>query len=611
MWSNEVFPYLCQVMDAIKEAIETGRRGVVLMKSGQGGGTEGMINALLWLQTYYPGPMLYLISKDELAREFSRDRFEHALNTCPPVARKHLPGRAHGERIQAKRLTDGKLVIQGGQSVLNLQSQPYRVVMIDEVDSLLDEIQGHGDPIKLAEVRTDAWAEFGPTLIVAFAHPSTRDRGAGRLYYELSDQRRGFIQCPRCPSSFWLDPAFIRVIPHQGQSPAAAERDPSAYHLRTPCCDEDLTDAERFAACRRVEQRSTLAPEEAARRQWIGVHFSQLYMPGKTLEFLASKWIEGIDDEGAKRVVVNKRWGDVYEVAAGETSLEMWQGLRLGEGEGGAYAMGHVPEPVWLLTAGQDSRLDELHWAVWGWALVPASAGVELLCGWLVDCGVEAGPRAKDPLRDALDADDLAVLDQVLYRSFWPSADGAMQFPVERGLHDSGWMPIAVYEFCQRRRGRSYPSKGAAEDDRSRSPLWTWSAPPRWRDRHGREVSDQAMKRADLNTYQLKVELHGAARRTFETTGGARHARLHFPHDVPDTFLEHLASEKLGRDKTGRKKVWRRSGPNHWLDCTIMALAAARSLGPLLRPPRGKKPPGPPPPKRLDPHGRPFHVGLR
>src|SRR4051812_40192223 len=34
-WDNSVFPYQPHVMNAVQEAIETGKRGVVFMKAGQ------------------------------------------------------------------------------------------------------------------------------------------------------------------------------------------------------------------------------------------------------------------------------------------------------------------------------------------------------------------------------------------------------------------------------------------------------------------------------------------------------------------------------------------------------------------------------------------------
>jgi len=203
------------------------------MKSGQGGGSEAMINVLLWMLIHFAGPILYLISKDELAKEFSRERFGHANKTCAPVAAKHLD-EIGADLLLVKRYADAVLRIQGGRSILNLQSLPYKIVFVDEVDSLQDEVEGQGDPMKIAEIRTDA--QLGDTLIVAFAHPTTKDRGAGKLYYGQSDQRRGFVDCFHCGSEFWLQWDDVQVFPRAGQAPAQAALDPSCYLYVATCC---------------------------------------------------------------------------------------------------------------------------------------------------------------------------------------------------------------------------------------------------------------------------------------------------------------------------------------------------------------------------------------
>lgn len=569
-WSNDVFPYLVPIMDAIEEAIRTGKRGVVVMKSAQGGGSEAMINALLWLLVYFPGPILYLISKDDVAKEFSHDRFDHANKTCEPVARKHLTGYGSGDSLTKKRYTDAKLVLAGGQSILNIESLPYPWVFIDEPDSLPKAGEDKGDPFKVAELRTEAWQ--GPTLVIAFSHPTTKLRGTGKRYYGQSDQRRGFVRCPHCPGEFWLDPEQIQVFPKEGQTLAAAERDPDCYQFVTPCCGVILTDSERIAAVARVPvQKSTLPPEVAATKDWIGVHFSQLYMSNKTMRQLATEIIQGLDDEPTKVVVVNKRWGDTYDGELEATSLEAWRELVVKPDSPHHYLRGTVPEEVLFLTAGQDSRLLELHWSVWGWGVVRADGGHPILCGWLVDCGVEPGPRATNTRRTTLDSADLAVFDQVIYEAFWPHASGG-DLAVTQCWHDSGWQPSAVYEYCARHLPRAVPTKGAAVDDQSKRAEVTWSAPPKWRvGEH--EVSHPDMRRADLNTYQLKLTFHGMAQRRFTDEQGLERCRIYLPEDVPEEFLAHLASERLQREK--KAMVWKKTGPNHWLDTAIGALGAS------------------------------------
>lgn len=577
LWSNDVFPYLVDIMDLVEEAIRLGKRGLVLMKSAQGGGSEGMINALAWIRVYFGGPMLYLISKDDIAGEFSRDRFDHLNRTCEPVRKKHLSGYGSGENLLKKRYVDGKLVIAGGQSILNIESLPYPWVFIDEPDSLPDQVKGKGDPFKVAELRTEGW--MGPTLMVAFSHPTTRDRGTGKVYYTQSDQRRGFIDCPHCDGRFWLDPQQIEVFPKEGQTRTAAERDPDCYLFVTPCCGVILTDTDRISAIANgMKQESTLPPSVAETKEWIGVHFNQLCMSNKTMRQIAAEMIQGLDDENVKVVVVNKRFGDVHDGDIQSTPIDDWKALRVKEGSDDFYLRGEVPADAMFLLGGQDNGISELHWSVWAFGIVLADGGHPLLCMWLVDYGVEDGPRVHSPKRTTLDSADLAVLDQVLYEALWPHASGDWMGLTQCG-HDSGWQPSAVLDYCAIHRPRSVPTRGAAVDENSNHPLLRWSSQLRWR--VGKtEKTHPDMRRADLNTFQLKRQFHGMAQRRFVDVKGRMRQRIYLPENTEDAFLEHLSSERLVTEKSTR--VWKPSGPNHWLDTGIIALGLSGQVQPHL-----------------------------
>jgi phage terminase large subunit GpA-like protein len=572
-WSNDIFPYLVGIMDAAVEAIRTGRY-LVLMKSGQGGGSEAIINVIAWLLVHYPGPMLYLISKEALAREFAYERFGPMIDSCAPLAAKNITGKGTGASIQIKRFVDGKLSILSGKSTLNLQTLAFRIVAIDEYDSLLDEIEGAGDPLALVQVRLDSYS--GPTLVIAFAHPSTRDRGAGKLYYEQSDQRRGFVACPHCGGSFWLQWEHVKVTPKDGQTADRAARDPSCYAYFAPCCGAQITDAQRWTMAKNTRQVSTLPAEEAAGKRWIGVHFNQLYMSNKTLEFLAREWIAGLDDESVRRVFINKRMGDVFDSVVKETSADTWRRLIVipkGDRDPEAYVMGQVPPGVQWLTAGQDSRETELHWSVWGWGWLMNAAAQREFCGWLIDAGVVLRQKS-----EILEPRDLACFDQLLYSRSFPSTDGKLVYWVVLGLHDSGWQPVGAYEYCRQRNARtgtmvSLPSKGAAETEGSNAPPLRWSAVPTY-ELQGQKVTDPAGKLALMNTYQLKTQFSGIADRRVDLPGGAGfHARITLPGDTPSAVIAQLASERIVAQK--KEKVWKRRGPNHWWDCAIMAYAAA------------------------------------
>lgn len=575
-WDASVFPHQGPLQNTVQEAFETGKKGVVWMKAGQGGGTDCAINAQLWAKVYYPGPQLFMASTDKMAKDFGRERHGPVIKDMPPLRAKYIPN-ARGDTTR-KRFVDGKIELTGGQSVYNLQSTPYRVVVIDELDSLVENLQGDGDPVKLAEVRTDSFS--GPTLIIAYAHPTTRGRGAAKLYYEQSDQRRGFVKHD-CGGEFWLQWEHVICI--------GAETDPDAYVYKCPCCGAVVTDAERVAMCRKVVYRSTLPPEVAAKKAWIGCHFSQLYYPHKTIRSLAQRRIECGTDENAIRVFWNKVLGEPYEPKLQTFDLDQLRSLIVKQRRRGDleyYSRGQVPPGVRFLTAGQDSRTKELHYSIWGWGLRRGIDKTTAICGWLIDWGTIDRPYSL-----TFAESEYHVFDDLIYRAKFTSTDGKRRYSVLQCGHDIGYKPtqLPIIRYCRSHPKRAIPVKGAALTPTSFSdaPYAQW----------GRAIKhiagettaeDVAAKQLRLNTYLLKTDFYGYVGRgrwfeipdilRGEAVGTRKVAQVTFPEDVDEEFLKQVQSEELSPGDRKDELVWTHKGPNHYADTVTYAFGLAQNL---------------------------------
>lgn len=574
-------------MNAVEEAVRTGRRGVVFMKGGQIGGTDAMINAQMWLKEYFPGPQLFMTSTDKVAAEFGRERFKLIIEDMEPLRRKYM-GTGRGD-ILIKRFIDGKIQICGGQSVFNLQSTPFRVVIIDELDSLVENLGGQGDPIKLAEVRTDSFG--GPTLMIAYAHPSTRERGAARLFYEMSDQRRGYVT-HECGESFFLQWHHVRAtLAHVKMTQEQADVDPDCYAYYCPGCGAEILDAERVKMTREtLVYRSSLDPEEAKRRQWIGVHASQLYTPAKTIRSFAVRWIECQDDENAKRVFYNKVLGEPYESSLKKSSIDDWRRLIViprREGDTESYRKGQIPRGVRFLTAGQDSNSSEFHYAVWGFGLAKTVENKTILRRWLIDWDTIKRREKSEVITE----DELHVFDQLIYDRFYPSTySDRISFDVRECGHDTGWNPIAIYQYTRNYEWRAIPVKGASETSLSKAPPWRESHKPKYK-LNGLEV-ELSQPLILLNTYTLKFDWYNTISRIAEVndydnglkqppTGKHVVTLTSLPQDVDDEFLSQSSSEFLITGRRRGEKEWSHSKPNHYSDCSVYAYALALKINPF------------------------------
>lgn len=592
-WRNDKFPYQPQIMDSVDDALRLGKTGWVMMKSAQGGGSRLVINVFAWLQSGdYAGAMAYMISKDELAEKFGIERIGPLVHTCAPLARKLLPGR---ERIRYKRFVDGSLSLFGG-SILNLQSLPFRFFFFDEIDSMLDELKDGSDPIKMALQRMKSY--FGPTLLLAFAHPSTKERGAALLFYTESDQRRGFVVCPHCSGEFWFQWAHVKPIHKEGMNQQQAELDPGCYEYHCPECSCEITDGQRMVMLQKVKYRSELPPEVAAKRQWVGVHFSQLYMPNQSLRALAAEWV-GCQNEAQKRTFFNKVLGEPYETKVGEIKISTWRSLIIAPTPGkylfrgkefkhdpDAYYKGQVPPGVRFLTAGQDSRHAEFHFSVWGWGLRRIldmkPPGNLRLCGWLIDWGkfkrANPGPTFTE--------NEYHVFDDLIFRRMYPTTYSDEHFQVLLGGFDVGYAPtqLAIHAYCRWWPGRAAPVKGAAETATSaiKSMPVKWGTPLKFK-LDDTVVIDDSSKPLIVNTYLIKLELYGSLLRQFKTMtchGPDLANQIVLPMDVDDGFIEEVTNEYLTKDDRGYE-LWKNKGPNHFADTSTYSMAAAVNLDPF------------------------------
>lgn len=306
-WRNDYFPWLRPIMDSVVENPE--KRGWLFQKSTQVGGDEGAVNVVGWGVCSMPCPMLYVASDDRQAREFSLDRFEVMIETAPVLKKRFFRGREHHELILIKRFVGGKLALYGSGSPHKLMSEPYRIVLLSEVDQL-PTFPGVGSAWSLAQSRTAAYDEKG--LIFGWSTPTIDDRGISVLMERLSDQRRFFIDCPHCKDEFWLKFGQVRI---DGRRPETA---------RYECeyCGKIITDTQRSAAVMAGRFKSVLSPEEAARRPFAGFYISRLYNPRLPLSMIAELYLscQGEDD---LQGFFNQVLGEPYTPAARPVTDEL------------------------------------------------------------------------------------------------------------------------------------------------------------------------------------------------------------------------------------------------------------------------------------------------
>jgi phage terminase large subunit GpA-like protein len=294
-------PYMREIMDALGPGSVL--RRIVFMKAAQIGATEAGNNWIGFCIHQVPGPFLAVQPTVDLAKRLSQQRLDPLIEESPELRERVAPSRSKdsGNTILAKRFPGGQLVLTGANSAVGLRSMPARWVFLDEVDAYPGDVDGEGDPIQLAEARTNS---FGHRAKLFLASTPTL-AGLSRIEreYELSDQRRYFVPCPHCGALQWLQ--FQRLRWDKGK-PETAQY--VCEHCEAAIEERFKTQmmAEEHGACWQATADEDTC-DKAAAAGIAGFHINALYSPLGWLSWaeIARKWEEAKGNEAAFKTLKN------------------------------------------------------------------------------------------------------------------------------------------------------------------------------------------------------------------------------------------------------------------------------------------------------------------
>ena len=181
-------------MDAISDpSIDT----VVVMSSAQVGKTELILNMIGYCVDYDPSPILVMQPTDGMSQAFSKDRLAPMIRDTPVLRNKISDAKSRDSEntILHKKFPGGHITIVGAQSAAGLASRPIRILLCDEVDRYPLSAGTEGDPIKLAEKRTNT---FWNRKKIYVSTPTIK--GLSRIEQEYNDSSKEVwsIKCPAC-----------------------------------------------------------------------------------------------------------------------------------------------------------------------------------------------------------------------------------------------------------------------------------------------------------------------------------------------------------------------------------------------------------------------------
>jgi phage terminase large subunit GpA-like protein len=549
-----------------------------LVFGSQVGKTSILMAGAAWALEHSPGGILWVMTSLTQVRAFARQRFSRLLRASGAVARL-IPRGADRHAFGLSQMVLGPTTINfaGSNSPGNLASTPCRRTILDEVDKFDEGTRGEADAVDLAEQRTkDAalpqrWKTSTPTITDGLIWTD----------FQRGNQMRWHIPCPACGGRIVLawskDHTIFELRGNEGFVGWDAkarlsdggwdlDRVEASAHVVCPHCQHRIEDRDKAAM---NAGGVWMAGATAAARR-VSRHLPSLYAIGPDVTWgkLAIRFLERRASSFGLQGFVN---GDLAEPFVDRQRVQTLQGLIRVELAASA---------DWLPLLSVDVQALEPHF----WFVVR---------------------KWRDGSSIAIEAGSLNTWEEVAAKQ---QAHG---IPNTRVFVDSGYDTTVVYQQCWR---HHQPEAGYIQAGRMLMPM-CWSpvkgddGRKPWVDvltkvpspvlrTHqdpffgGREAGRWLVELLTYRTDLVKDILEALREKRM---GALTWEVAEAVADV--TYQRHLMSEEnraFVDQRTGRVRYrWAKVGghrtPNHLLDCEVIQIVGALSLG-LFRYEIGAKP---------------------
>ncbi|BAH76007.1 phage terminase large subunit family protein [Solidesulfovibrio magneticus] len=231
-------------------------RQVELKCAQMGNTTRAMLRAF-WCALYmaFVG-ILYLFPSRTGSSAFSRSRVSPLVERNPDSLARYV---VNTDSVELKQVRGKNLLFRGTKSLEGLRSDPVDFVIYDEFDLF---------PVGIEAVARERMAHSDHKWEHFLSNPTLPDFGIDRLY-QLTDQRRWLLKCPRCGG--WTDVVEeweAAAAPRERAVPDLLwERRDGSVDLRCLRCREGVLDP----------ARGEWVARRPAVEDWRGYQYSQLY----------------------------------------------------------------------------------------------------------------------------------------------------------------------------------------------------------------------------------------------------------------------------------------------------------------------------------------------
>lgn len=522
-----------------------------------------------------PRPMMYVGPTEKNVLSMSNGRIGPMIKAVPTLHEALAGG--HKDKTTEKFINGVRLGFAWAGSPTELASHPNAIVLIDERDRMGPTSEGDVDSIVNSSVSTY------DGVIVRTSTPLEGDVQRGQKdgtcdhwevaseedvtspiwrWWQNGSRHEWAVPCPHCKEYFV---PHLQLLIYDEKLPL--NDIPANARLACSSCGELIENNRKDAmnakgvfvapgeivtqgrTCATIDGKKVafggyLDKENPDMSFWVSGLMSPWRPIGEAAKVLAKARQSG--DAKIEQGVINTEFGQVYKhrgkAVDWHTVLELKQD----------YRKRSVPEGVKVLTLGVDTHKERLNFVVRGWGVNYES--------WLVDAGELWGETRY------VDSHIWQQLTNILATTY-------DDMPIMLGLIDAGYKPnddepapsSTVYQFCYKNK-RMFPAKG--HDTRTRS-----HSPSQIDVTYNGKVITGGLQLWHLDSDFFKSFIYSRMEWPEDQPGG-----WHIPSDVEDEYCKQVVSEVRRVLPSGKPKWDKVRRDNHFLDCEMMAAAAAYIL---------------------------------
>lgn len=436
VWRTDRAQYQREPMNAFTQR---GVWKVVIQAGSQTGKTEIALNMMGYAIDVDPGPMLFVQATDAFAADFSKRRVAPMIKACKVLSEKvaETKSRDSGNTIGMKMFPGGSVTFVGANSPTELAGRPVRYQFLDEVDRYPDSAGTEGNPIKIAERRTETFRHN--RKIVILSTPTIKGKSEIEREYKAGTQEEWHVECRHCKNFSYI--YFKDIVFDKTDDEQDGEKNfiINKVAWRCPICKKESGEHDTKRSAAKWVERNPKALQTGVRSFKINAFMS----PWSDWKEIVREFLKAGKDRTLLQVFYNTTLGEVWEYTVQTGQPEKLYRRR-------EHYNAEVPTGILVLTMGIDTQDNRLEYEIVGWNRNEES--------WGISKGIIPG-RADAP-------GVWEEVDELLDRE-WKMHNGMALRVLATFIDSGGHFTQEVYRECAKRaHKRVWAIKGEGGDDK-------------------------------------------------------------------------------------------------------------------------------------------------